>query len=66
MNHNRRYKVGFTVREWEEISNCVTNSRIEINRGNIPTNSLMEHEDMEELVQRLDTIQTILDNEGLS
>jgi len=63
---NHKYSIPFTIEEWDEISNCVTNARREILRKRAEPiisddNSLRHH--IEALTERLDKIQDTLDRE---
>ena len=65
---NHKYSIKFTIEEWDEISNCVTNARREILRKRMTPiisddNSLRQH--VESLSERLDKIQDTLDRELL-
>lgn len=63
---NHKYRIGFTIAEWDEISNCVTNARREVLRKSaipIVSNDNSQRKQIESLLERLDTIQDKLDKE---
>jgi hypothetical protein len=65
---NHKYSIQFTIEEWDEISNCVTNARREILRMKTTTHSLNDYsprDHIEGLLERLDKIQDTLDRELL-
>ena len=65
---NHKYSIKFTIEEWDEISNCVTNSRREILRMKTtthPLNNYSPRDHIEGLLERLDKIQDTLDRELL-